>query len=357
MDGPTDSCSGVDDRRHAATLLPLGVESERPGVQKQIGAGSLRKSAPAIRIRTDQSEGIANVVHRILGARYGRAWERNFVDRAFRFTDRAYAGRHCGWLGCDTPYHDLQHALATALLFARMIDGRERVRDRGARPLAATTAASAIAVALMHDCGFLRRPHEKHIRGAALTAVHEARSIEFAREFLARSTLPQTAPLSQLIDATRLSGSPHNFVDPEQQLLAQMLGTADLVSQLADRRYIARVYCELYFEFVEAGIARGPDGRNSGARFQSAEQLVLETPAFYGEVVAPHLDGPLGGTRRFIGAHFGGLDPFQRAIDRNIQFALAVSKSGRFDLLRAHPETGGEAGLFARRGYGKNCRD
>lgn len=281
-----------------------------------------------------RSENVAAIVHRILGGRYARAWKRDFVDLAFRFTDRAYAGRCRGWLACDTPYHDLQHALATALLLARMIDGWEHTRNPSAVPIAAGTAAAGIVIALMHDSGFLRRPHEKHVRGAALTPLHETRSIEFAREYLANSALPEMAPLAQLIDATRLAGGFTEFSEPEQRALAQMLGTADLVSQLADRLYVEKCYHELYPEFVEAGIARSANGVNPGARFTSPEQLVRDTPAFYREVVVPRLDGPLGGARRLIAAHFGGADPYQRAIDRNIRFAGVIAKSDRFDLLR-----------------------
>lgn len=260
------------------------------------------------------------------------AWPGDVVAAAFRHTADAYSGRVPGLLACDTPYHDLRHALATALAAARLVDGWEEEPGPGGS-LGGERAAVTVILALMHDIGFLRRESEAHVNGATLTPQHEARAAALAAEWLAATPLVRHGPMAALIDATRLgcdfdalAGDCHGL------LVARFLATADLVAQLADREYLEKCRDFLYAEFVEAGLARGADGRNAGAPYASPEDLLRKTPGFCRGHVLARLDRELGGVHRLFARHFGGEDAYAVSIARNLAYledAIAANDLAR----------------------------
>jgi hypothetical protein len=98
-----------------------------------------------------------------------------------------------------------------------------------------------------------------------------------------------------------------------------MLGTADLLGQMADRTYLERLPF-LYWEFQEANV--------SG--FESELDLLKKTPAFW-EFTRQRLVTELGNVARYLKGHFRvrwGVDRdlYREAIERNInhlEFILA----------------------------------
>lgn len=289
---------------------------------------------------------VAEAVDRILGARYGSNWHASVVSQAFADTAAAYAGRYGGVLPCDTPYHDLRHALDVALGTARLIDGWEEEHAGGKLALGSTLAATGVILALLHDVGFLRRADEDVRHGAMLTEAHEERSAEFAARYLAHTRLAAFAPLARLIDATRLGSSPEECAgpDPRRLALGRMVATADLMSQLADRCYLEKCRDFLYEEFFHAGLARGKDGSNSQAPYLSPEDLLGKTTGFWKRLVAVRLDRELDGVYRYFGRHFGGIDPYGLAIERNMAFLGELIVSGDFSRLRRRPAPVFDAG-------------
>ena len=296
-------------------------------------------------VDTASVRGTARAVNAMLAPSF-EDWDAAFVDQAFDHVGEAYAGRLPGLLACDTPYHDLRHALETALATARLVDGWELDFAGSERSLGAPLAMATVVLALMHDIGFLRREDERHLAGAALTAAHEARAAEYAQRYLAATRLHACAPLARLIDATRIGTRIESLGGGEKHLLAaRMLATADLVSQLADRHYLEKCRDFLYLEFVEAGLARGADGRNPAAPYESPEDLLRRTPGFYRKHVLARLDGELGGVHRLFTRHFGGPDPYREAIARNMNYLERVLDRGDFGLLRRTPHSlSGEGG-------------
>src|SRR4030095_9601415 len=76
-----------------------------------------------------------------------------------------------------------------------------------------------------------------------------------------------------------------------------MLGTADIIAQMADRCYLEKCRDRLYPEFV---LGRIP-------AFASAEDLVMKTPRFY-EGACKRLDEKLGRSYEYAARHFGGVN-------------------------------------------------
>ena len=262
------------------------------------------------------------------------------LRQAFRDIEDAFWGRYAGYLACDTPYHDLRHSLATSLLMARMVDGYEAARGSDMPALGVEAGMLAVLLALYHDIGFIRRSDEADINGASLVGVHEQRGVEFMRSYLAQGPLAAYSERAELIHAT-------NFARPLDQLLVdlpsdmvlvcQMLGTADLVSQVAGRYYLERCRHFLYDEFVIAGADRvqTPDGKEV-VLYPTAEDLLRKTPGFYESVVKQRIDN-FGAPYQCVAAHFGGDNPYQRGIDRNIDYLKSLIDRNDFSGLTRKP--------------------
>jgi hypothetical protein len=288
-------------------------------------------------IDTRSPDAVAAAIDAVLAARVD-GWDGAFLFEAVDNVARLYEGRREGYLACDTPYHDLRHAMETALATARLVDGWEITLARTRGSLGAEAALLAVVLSLLHDVGFLRRTEEAHVKGASFFREHEARGAQFAERYLERSPLRPLAPLARLIDVTRLDSRMETFACGEiHRVVARMLATADLVCQVADRCYLERCRDFLYAEFVEAGLARGPDGRNPDAPFRSPEHLLARTPAFLERHVRARLDGDLAGMHRLMSAHFGGPDPYAHAMALNLAYLHDVLASGDFTRLRRHP--------------------
>lgn len=283
---------------------------------------------------------VALAVDGMLGARFGASWDGFPVMRAFDDMAAAYAGVYDGFLACDTPYHDLRHALDVALAVARLIDGWQDEHAGGELGFDPPLAAVGTILALLHDVGFLRHRSDEVRNGAILTAQHEARSVAFARRYLLQTRLAPYASLARLIEGTRVGASVDDCAGPDARhlALARMIATADLMAQFADRCYLEKCRDFLYEEFAHAGLARGRDGSNAQAPYSSPDDLLGKTTGFWQHHVAVRLEQDLDGVHWCFARHFRGPDPYRAAIERNIAFLGEVVASGDFSRLRRRPE-------------------
>ena len=89
---------------------------------------------------------------------------------------------------------------------------------------------------------------------------------------------------------------------PEFRLLGNLLGSADILAQMADRCYLEKCYDRLYPEFVRGGIARRrhKDGSEEVV-FASAADLIFKTPRFY-QGATKRLRQDLGGCYNYVEA-------------------------------------------------------
>jgi len=239
------------------------------------------------------------------------------------------------------PYHDLRHSLDAALAVARLVDGC-RI-DRCDSALAPELGLVAVLLALLHDTGFLRRTAEVSLRGPQLAATHEARGAAFASGYLRGTPLARHADLAPLIMATRLATAPATVLAGQADpaiTIGRMLGSADLVCQMADPRYLERCYHHLYPELVIGGGDRRvtPDGRLE-ILFRDARDLVAHTPGFYEHAARPRLETAFGNVTRHFASHFGGTDPYADATRDNLARCARILDGDRWDLLGGPPPT------------------
>lgn len=262
------------------------------------------------------------------------------LDKAFRDATAMYRGDFTGFHACDTSYHDIQHVLDVTLAMARMIDGYERTRI-GAERIDERLFKLGVVTALFHDIGYLRKLDDKPVaNGAAFTMVHVSRGAEFLRQYLPKLGMPEQADIAaSLIHFTGYERQVGSIEVPGliYRLLGNLLGSADIIAQMADRCYLEKCRDRLYPEFVDAGIARRRDADGKEIIvYASGEDLVRKTPAFY--VGATHrLENDLARGYHYAEPHFRGQNLYLEELAKNIAFAKEISSDPELLALRRQP--------------------
>ena len=262
------------------------------------------------------------------------------IERAFEDLGRLYVGDHPEYLPCDTSYHDIQHVLDVTLAMARLMDGYERGRN-GSPALPAAYFSLGVVTALFHDFGYLRkRGDRRHRYGAEYTMTHVTRGSKHLRGYLPRIGLKRQANAgATLVHYTgyerRAETIPLN--DALLRRVGHMLGTADIIAQMADRCYLEKCRDRLYPEFVLGGIAREklPGGRTR-VIFKSGIDLVCKTPDFYVNAVK-RLDLQLGRAYEYAAHYFKGRNLYLEEMQKNLRYARAVADAPSRRALRRVP--------------------
>ena len=268
--------------------------------------------------------------------------------RAFEDLRKLYRGERPGFHECDTDYHDIQHVLDVTLAMVRMMDGY--VRNHTARSLNERLFQFGVVAALYHDSGYIRnRRDTKHQNGAEYTLVHVGRGERFLHEYLPEIGMADLVPAACTVHYTgyEVPADRIRLPGPEFLILGHMLGSADILGQMAARCYLEKCYDRLYPEFVRGGIARrrNTDGSEE-VIFASAADLIFKTPRFY-HGANKRLKQDLGGCYQYVERHFGGQNVYFDELEKNINYARTIAVEGDISLLRRRPaitiESGGGA--------------
>ena len=291
----------------------------------------------ANRINTTDPGEVSHEVLKIYENLYQQA-DPGKISQAFEDATRLYRGEYPGYHACDTSYHDIQHVLDVTLAMARLMDGC--VRATNADVLTDRLFQYGVITALYHDCGYIRhRKDTRHMNGAEYTKTHVSRGGRFLEEYLVKLGMPDFAPVaSRTLHFTGYEVPVDKIrVDPEFRLIGNLLGSADILAQMADRCYLEKCYDRLYPEFVSGGIARQPtpDGKEQ-VIFGSAADLIYQTPRFY-HSAHKRLNVDLGGYCDYVEKHFAGENLYFTELDKNIEHAKKVADKEDVSLLRRKP--------------------
>jgi hypothetical protein len=289
------------------------------------------------RVNTTDPEAVAGEVARIFQDLY-QTPDADNIGQAFSDVTALYRGEHPAYYACDTSYHDIQHVLDVTLAMARLMDGA--VRASHADTVTERFFRFGIIAALFHDCGYIRhRKDTRHMNGAEYTKVHVSRGGRFLEEYLQKIDMADFAPVAARtlhftgyeipIDRIRL--------DPEYRLIGNLLGSADILAQMADRCYLEKCYDRLYPEFVLGGIARQvPENGKEQVVFGSAADLIFQTPRFY-ESAQKRLHHELEACCNYGEKHFGGENLYFTELDKNVRHAWRIAEVKDISLLRRQP--------------------
>jgi hypothetical protein len=304
-------------------------------------------------IRTTDLQQVAGEVMRVYRTLYdgtpsgASATPSGAIERAFEDLGQLYAGDHPEYQPCDTAYHDIQHVLDVTLAMARLMDGyqrshevtRSRVGDSPALP--AACFALGVVIALYHDFGYLRRRGDRrHRYGAEYTLTHVTRGARHLHGYLPRIGLKRYASAgAALVHYTgyerRAETIPLN--DTLLRRVGHMLGTADIIAQMADRCYLEKCRDRLYPEFVLGGLTKKKiAGGRTQALFTSGDDLVRKTPGFYINATK-RLDVQLARAYEYAERHFNGHNLYLEEMQKNVRYARAVGDAPNTDMLRRTP--------------------
>jgi len=299
---------------------------------------------PTNAVSNGDDHAVADAVDRVLENCFGAgSFDSELLHASFTLVGRLFAGEHPGYLPCDMPYHDLRHSLDTSLVMARLIAGYQTEHSVSSDALRPDYGLLGILLGLLHDTGYIRKSSEAALCGPQLMAEHEARSAQFAASYLRTTSLARHAALAPLILVTQLGSDLNQLFsgyDRAAVVLGQMLGSADLLSQISDHWYLERCYYHLYPELVLGGgdRVRTPDGREQ-LLYRDAFDLLSKTPRFYENIVCKRLNQDFQQVARYLAAHFGGTDPYAEAIQRNLDRFARMVADGPFGLLQPEPLT------------------
>ena len=246
------------------------------------------------------------------------AGDESLIRTAFDDTVRLFHGDYPGYRKSNTRYHDLDHTCSVFLAMARLLHGAyvegKRWNDR--------QVALGLFGALFHDVGLIQKSDDTEGTGAKYTLGHEERSVQFMSEYLCKAGIGQDAIVeaSQMIGCTIMTRAPNemSFLSDDHRQLGYMVGTADLMAQMAERTYLEKLLL-LFREFEEAEIPG----------FDSELVLLEKTESFYNHVARTRLTEQLGDVVRFMHPHFRvrwGIDEdlYCRVIKRNLSYLHAV---------------------------------
>lgn len=250
------------------------------------------------------------------------------VEKVYKDVQRMFYGEFPGYAPIRTLYHDLSHTLEVFMCGVRLMHG---VHCSGIT-LDQEEVRQIMLAILLHDIGYAQRLGEEGGTGAQLTRTHVRRGVEFMEHYFGARNLPSEI----LVDLKgMILGTEHfrpfgeiDFASERSRLLAQIVATADIVGQMADRKYVEKL-AFLYLEFREAEFGN----------YRSMQDLMRKTPDFY-RITRDKLDSVLGAVYRHLEVHFEVTlgerrNHYIEAIERNIAYLERVVVHSESDLLKS----------------------
>jgi hypothetical protein len=292
-------------------------------------------------VQVSDPASVRNAVHALFSETFpSMSYDKLWL--AFYDFERLFTGRYPDYKGCDTTYHDMQHSLDMTLAVARLVVGYERSVEPKDR-LGASRAQMAIVTSLFHDAGYIR--HEERDKefsnGAEFTLYHVSRSADFLRRYLPELGMTKDVGVSSMIvhfTGYEIDLDKIELEDPRDIICGHLIGTADLIAQMADRCYLEKCRDRLYNEFVVGGIAiENAKPGEYMVRYKSGEDLLMKTPAFYQQVTRDRLNLKFNRAYRYAEVLYGGHNPYIEAIKTNITHLVKVLSTKDWSLLRREP--------------------
>ncbi len=270
-------------------------------------------------VKVTDPDAVQKEVKRIFSLRYPEH-DLSLIDQAFDYFRLCYSGQHVNYHSCEMPYHNIQHVMDVSLASLRLMDGYEQKHPEA--PLGPERVMLGFIVALFHDSGYLRYSSDYASRhGAEHTPIHVSRSGLFIGLFLESRGLADKVRIAQtLVQFTGIEQKVEDLKldDPLYLQIGYMIGTADLIAQMADRQYAEKCRAHLYTEFSIAGMTRKKalDG-SVEVIYASADDLLRKTPGFIDDVIENRLKKSFHRVYEYAAVFFGGRNLYMESIARN----------------------------------------
>ncbi|MEJ5284509.1 MAG: HD domain-containing protein [Brevinematales bacterium] len=241
------------------------------------------------------------------------------VRKSFQITYLLFNGKFPGYKECNTEYHDFNHTVDALVAATRLMDGY----NFQVKIMNVNTARNLLIACLLHDTGYIQEKDDNIGTGAKYTKYHVDRSIEFLfknKEFFSIED-NDAQEIKNYISSTGLNVKWETipFKNQDERIAGGILGTADLLGQMADRKYLEKLLF-LYYEFKEAGIPG----------YDTEFDILRKTVDFY-KITKERLDTTLLKIYEYATEHFKQrynipYNLYMLAIERNIDYINEILK-------------------------------
>ena len=273
-------------------------------------------------ILSDSNEQLKNARNKVraMWCRAFQVEELGKADDAWTSLELAFAGDHPEFEAIDAPYHDLDHTLKATACYAELVVKNLQTSDYCPLPL--EVAELGFIAILFHDTGYLKNKGDLKGTGAKYAFRHVDRSQVFANDWMLQNGYDQQArkEVQSMIQTTDFSTqtSPILFASSAHQLAGCMVGTADLLGQMASPDYIDKLPL-LHQEMMEALKHDHSEGVPIEIP-QSPQDLLRLTPSFFSEYVMPKLKNDYQNVLQLLNTPYpDGPNPYMEQIQRHLE--------------------------------------
>ncbi len=214
-----------------------------------------------------------------------------------------FAGEHPEFQKNTMPYHNLRHSQMVVLATARLFHGL----FHNDFSISENLLLKGLFSAYFHDTGMLLREGDSATSGSVYIKTHEKRSIAFLFDYInsERLDMDQFADCATIVMYTKLRSNPAVFAPHPQEikLAGQVVGSADILAQMADRYYL---------ECLPLLFSEQKEGKIN--IHKSAMDLMAQTSRFYHRFILKRLFTTFSGVTEAMQTHFR----VRHAIDRDL---------------------------------------
>ena len=257
-----------------------------------------------------------------------------------------FRGELPGYKGCDTVYHDIQHTLDMTLAMARLIASYERDARR-TNALGPDRAEVGVVTSRCSTTPATSAQTDDQTSSQRRGVHDDARLAQRAlprRAICRRIGMADWVPVAtqdRAFHRLRECSSTRSISTTQRdRRLGQMLGTADLIAQMADRCYLEKCRDRLY-PGVRARRHRHAErrrhGRDSRCNTAPASICCARRRTSSRKCARKRLDGEFGGAYRYLEALFNGRNPYMEAIERNLEYLTKFCAVAAGRMLRRDP--------------------
>lgn len=245
------------------------------------------------------------------------------VERTYGDITLIFSGRYNGFRASNTKYHNLEHTHSVALALVRLIHGLWV----DGHSFAPGDIVLGIIAALFHDTGLIQTEDDTEGTGAKYTIGHELRSMDLIKKYLPSQGFNEEAveDCANMVLYTILFKPVKDipFRREPVRLMGQILGSTDLLAQMADRSYLEKLPL-LFLEFKEGGVKN----------YDTELDLLVATENFYEAIVKKRLSCDLGGIANAMQAHFRSRwnidqDLYLESLEKNITYLRSLNEDCR----------------------------
>jgi hypothetical protein len=257
----------------------------------------------------------------------------DILNHIFQDIVRLFHGEYPGYQKCNTEYHNLKHTTDTFLAMARLVHGAFISGEK----FTSNQVTLGLTCALMHDTGYIQTLDDEMGTGAKYTGMDTKRSIVFMDRYIADSGFSKkyfnNYPNILICAGLDAEIRKIQFESRQTEIMCKMLGTADLLGQMADRTYLEKLLF-LYYEFKEGGVMG----------YANELDLLKKTLDFY-DMTQKRFTNVLGGMNKYMRYHFKarwnvGKDLYMDSIKKHIHYLEFILKNHEKDY-RGHLKRGG----------------